>query len=39
MLLWLDSLSYDDIGAVMGLSAKNVSVRLVRIREQLKQMK
>lgn len=39
MLLWLDSLSYDDIGAVMGLTAKNVSVRLVRIREQLKQMK
>lgn len=39
ILLWLDSLSYDDIGAVMGLSAKNVSVRLVRIREQLKQMK
>lgn len=39
MLLWLDSLSYDDIGAVMGLTAKNVSVRLVRIREQLKQIK
>ncbi|MBQ0021848.1 MAG: sigma-70 family RNA polymerase sigma factor [Prevotellaceae bacterium] len=38
ILLWLDNLSYDEIGAIVGISAKNVSVKLVRIREQLKQM-
>lgn len=38
VLLWLESLSYDEIGAIVGISAKNVSVRLVRIREQLKKM-
>lgn len=36
VLLWLEDLSYDDIGAIVGISAKNVGVRLVRIREQLK---
>lgn len=38
ILLWLENLSYEDIGAIVGISAKNVSVRLVRIREQLKNM-
>jgi RNA polymerase sigma-70 factor (ECF subfamily) len=38
VLLWLENLSYDEIGAIVGISAKNVSVRLVRIREQLKNM-
>lgn len=38
VLLWLENLSYDEIGAVMGISAKNVSVKLVRIRELLKKM-
>lgn len=38
ILLWLDNLSYEEIGAIVGISAKNVSVRLVRIREQLKNM-
>lgn len=38
VLLWLDNLSYDEIGAIVGISAKNVSVKLVRIREQLKAM-
>lgn len=38
VLLWLENLSYEDIGAIVGISAKNVSVRLVRIREQLKRM-
>ena len=38
VLLWLENMSYDDIGAIVGISAKNVSVRLVRIREQLKRM-
>ena len=36
VLLWLEDLSYDEIGAIVGITAKNVSVRLVRIREQLK---
>lgn len=36
VLLWLEDLSYDEIGTIVGISAKNVSVRLVRIREQLK---
>ena len=39
VLLWLEDLSYEEIGEIVGISAKNVSVRLVRIREQLKQMK
>ena len=38
ILLWLENLSYEEIGAIVGISAKNVSVRLVRIREQLKKM-
>lgn len=39
VLLWLEDISYDEIGAIVGISPKNVSVRLVRIREQLKNMK
>ena len=38
ILLWLENLSYDEIAAILGISVKNVSVRLVRIREQLKNM-
>ncbi len=38
VLLWLEDLSYEEIGAIIGISAKNVSVKLVRIREQLKNM-
>ena len=38
VLLWLENLSYDDIAAITGISVKNVSVKLVRIREQLKKM-
>lgn len=38
ILLWLENLSYEEIGAIVGISPKNVSVRLVRIREQLKNM-
>ena len=37
VLLWLENLSYEDIGQIVGITAKNVSVRLFRIREQLKQ--
>jgi len=38
VLLWLEDLSYDEIGQIVGISTKNVSVRLVRIKEQLKRM-
>lgn len=38
ILLWLENLSYDEIGDIVGISAKNVSVRLFRIKEQLKKM-
>lgn len=38
ILLWLENMSYDEIGAIVGISAKNVSVKLVRIKERLKQM-
>ena len=37
VLLWLENLPYDEIGQIVGITAKNVSVRLYRIREQLKQ--
>ena len=37
VLLWLENLPYDEIGEIVGISAKNVGVRLYRIREQLKQ--
>ena len=39
VLLWLEDLSYDEIGQILGITAKNVSVRLARIREQMKKMK
>ena len=32
VLLWLENLSYDEIGNIVGITAKNVSVRLVRIK-------
>lgn len=38
VLLWLEDLSYAEIGDIVGISEKNVSVRLVRIKEQLKRM-
>ena len=38
VLLWLEDMSYEEIGAIVGISVKNVSVRLMRIREQLKNM-
>lgn len=39
IMLWLENMSYEEIGAIVGISTKNVSIRLFRIREQLKQMK
>lgn len=38
VLLWLENLSYEEIGLIVGISTKNVSVRLFRIKEQLKRM-
>lgn len=39
ILLWLEDLTYEEIGAILGISVKNVSVRLVRIKEKLKNLK
>ena len=38
VLLWLENLTYAEIGEIVGISEKNVSVRLVRIKEKLKNM-
>lgn len=38
VMLWLEGMPYDEIAAVVGISVKNVSVRLVRIKEELKRM-
>ena len=38
VMLWLEGISYEEIGAIVGISTKNVSVRLVRIKEELKKM-
>ena len=38
VLLWLENMSYEEIGAIIGMPAKNVGVRLVRIKEKLKGM-
>ena len=38
VMMWLEGMSYDEIGAVMGISAQNVGVKLFRIKEQLKKI-
>ena len=38
ILLWLENISYEEIAAIMGITVKNVSVRLYRIKEELKNM-
>ena len=38
VLLWLENMSYEEIAAIVGISVKNVSDRLYRIKEELKQM-
>ena len=38
ILLWLENMSYEEIGQIIGISTKNVSVKLVRIKEELKKM-
>ncbi len=36
VMMWLEGMNYEEIGAVMGISAQNVGVKLFRIKEQLK---
>ena len=38
VLLWLENLPYEEIAQIVGISTKNVSVRLFIIKEQLKKM-
>ena len=38
VLLWLENLPYDEIAAIVGSTAKNIGVRLVRIKEKLKNL-
>ena len=38
IMLWLENMNYEEIAAIMGISVKNVSVRLYRIKEELKNM-
>ena len=38
VLLWLEGMSYEEIAAIVGITVKNVSVRLYRIKEELKRM-
>ena len=39
ILLWLEDMSYEEIGTIMGITSRNVGVKLFRIKERLKQMK
>ena len=38
VLLWLEGMPYDEIASIVGITTKNVSVRLYRIKEELRQM-
>ena len=38
ILLWLEGISYDEIGAIIGITPNNVGVRLLRIKEKLVRM-
>ena len=38
VLLWLEGISYDEIAGIVGITPKNVGVRLFRIKEELKKM-
>jgi RNA polymerase sigma-70 factor (ECF subfamily) len=38
VLLWLENISYDEIGEIVGISTPNVASRLFRIKEKLKSM-
>lgn len=36
VLLWLENMPYEEIGDIVGMTARNVGVRMVRIKEKLK---
>ncbi len=36
VMLWFEGMPYEEIGQIVGLTTKNVSVRLYRIKEELK---
>ncbi len=38
VMLWLENLSYEEIGSIIGITPNNVGVKLNRIKEQLKSM-
>ena len=38
ILLWLEGISYDEIGAIIGITPNNVGVKLARIKEKLVNM-
>lgn len=38
VLLWLENLPYEEIAAIVGTTARNIGVRLVRIKEKLKKL-
>ena len=38
VLLWLEGVTYQEIAEIVGITPKNVSVRLYRIKEELKKM-
>ena len=38
ILLWLEGITYDEIGAIIGITPNNVGVRLARIKDKLVQM-
>ena len=37
VMMWLEGMNYDEIADVIGISVKNVGVKLVRMKEKLKQ--
>ncbi len=37
VMMWLEGMNYEEIAEVVGISVKNVGVKLVRIKEKLKQ--
>lgn len=39
VLLWLEDMAYEEIGAIVGMTAKNVGVRVIRIKEKLKKQR
>jgi RNA polymerase sigma-70 factor (ECF subfamily) len=38
ILLWLEGISYDEIGAIIGITPNNVGVKLARIKDKLVKM-